>query len=205
MTTVASEIITKVRLRLDDQSDTSIDDNVIIEFANDGAREFSSTTGVIQDTSNIASDNSHFTFDILGGLTNWVNIFAVNFAGLPLIWQPRYEISEVYGSESTTPTKWSIWGDLLYLDKVAPTATGADAINLFYTRYSTNMDTNDTGATFDFPDKWLPAIISYVQYRILDSDRDDGLADRAKAEYDALRKNAALINEAVLQGGGYSR
>lgn len=205
MTTLASEIITKVRLRLDDESDQSIDDATIIQFANDGAREFSATTGVIQDTSNIAGDNSNFTFDILDGLTNWVNIFAVNFAGLPLIWQPRYEIREVYGADSDTPTKWSIWGDLLYLDKVAPVATDADAINVFYTRFSSNMDPTDATSEFDFPDKWLPAIISYVQYRVLDSDRDDGLADRARSEYDALRKNAALINEAVLQGGGYSR
>lgn len=205
MTTLASEIITKVRFRLDDETDQSIGDTEITHFANDGAREFSSTTGVIQDTSNINSDNSAFTFNILSGLTNWVNIFAVNFAGNPLIWQPRYEIREVYGANSGTPTKWSIWGDLLYLDKIAPAASGADAINVFYTRYSANMDTSDTSSVFDFPDKWLPAILSYAQYRVLDSDRDDGLADRAKSEYDSLRKNAALINEAVLQGGGYSR
>jgi len=46
--------------------------------------------------------------------------------------------------------------------------------------------------------------VAYGVFRCREQDREFGLADKAYAEYEAIKQTAAKICEALLMGGGYS-
>lgn len=196
-----TQLNTKIRQRLADSTDASFGDDELMRWANDGSDEFAATTGCMSDSTNIPTDGATFSFDLITALTNYTNVFAVTYAGIPLDYAPRHEIRTQWGASAGTPLAWSVWGDKLYTDLKGATATGANALTAFYTRTPTLMTA--VGNTFDFPATWEFAIIAYVCYRAHDSKRETGLADRARAEFDVARQAAAKITEAKLMTGGY--
>ena len=199
---LGSDIITKVRERIEDIDDQSFDDTILLSFINDGATEFAATTGVIQDTVTIDTANDYI-FDLVSPLTNHINVFAVQYALVPLDWMTQAEVSTQLGVSTGTPTAWTVWGDKLYLDIKATTASGVNALTVYYTRTPTNMTA--TSDTLDFPARWEPAIVAYAAYRAHDSNRESGLADRQRAEFDSMRQAASGISNAQIQSSGYSR
>lgn len=198
----AQNLIDQARRRLIDSTDQSFDDASLIDWANQGADEFTSRVAVLQASDTINTDSSNSTFDISSDLTRPVNVFNVQYAGLALAFTPRMQITVVWGDTVGTPVAWSIWKKTLYFDVIPTTATGSDALTVFYARNPTKMSTSDTGATFDFPVEWDYAIVAYMVYRALDSIREGALASRARTEFDtALASAAEIVSASVLRGG----
>ncbi len=195
-------LLTRARDRLSDATDQSFDDTTLMRYANDGAKEFTSTTGVLQSTTTINTDSSASTFST-SSVTGLINVFQAQYAQVPLDFSPRNEIAIQWGVDVGTPLAWSIWAETLYFDLIPTTATGSNAITIFYTRNPVAMDESDTSSTFDFPDEWETFIVSYIVYRALDSVREGALAERPRQEYDLGRQAAASSVQNKLLGGGY--
>ncbi len=187
---------------MSDATDQSFDDTTLMRYANDGAKEFTSTTGVLQSTATINTNGSASTFTT-NNQVSLINVFQVQYAQVPLDFSPRNEIAIQWGATVGTPLAWSIWAETLYFDLIPTTATGSNAITIFYTRNPVAMDESDTGSTFDFPDEWETFIVSYIVYRALDSMREGALAERPRQEYDLGRQAAASSVQNKLLGGGY--
>ncbi len=199
--TTGQNIIDQIRDDLQDATDLSFDANVFLRFINRGATEFCATTGSLQDTQTINTDGTNFSFILSTNLTNPVKIFKVEFAGIPLSQTYIHEIRTQYGATSATPTSqtgWYEFNDKLYLEVIAPTATGSDALNVFYLRTPTDM--TSVGDTFDFPAIWQPAIVEFAVAKAFASQRDSILEAEHMAKYEAARQTAFAINKAVLQG-----
>ena len=154
-------IIDEIRDELADTTDKSFEDAELLRYINRGATEFCATTGALQATATINTDNSNFKFTLASStLTNLVVVFDVEFAGVPLTRTFRNEVSYKFGASSATPDNTNAWYEfagVLYIDVVAPTATGADALTVFYLR--TPTDLGAVGETFDFPGEWESAIV----------------------------------------------
>lgn len=196
-----TQIITKIRQRLADSTDNSFGNDELMRWLNDGADEFAATTGIISQATDIAADGATFEYTLTSDLTNYVNVFAVYYASVPLDYAPRHEIRSIWGATVGTPLAWSVWGDVLSIDLKATTASSGSALEVFYTR--TPVRLTAVGDIFDFPDEWDYAAIAYACYRAHDSKRETGLADRARAEFDVARQAAAKIAETKLMTGGY--
>ncbi len=195
-------LLTRARDRLSDATDQSFDDTTLMRYANDGAKEFTSTTGVLQSRTTINTDGSASTFST-SSVTGLINVFQTQYAQVPLDFSPRNEIAIRWGASVGTPLAWSIWAETLYFDLIPTTATGSSAITIFYTRNPVAMDESETSSTFDFPAEWETFIVSYIVYRALDSIREGALAERPRQEYDLGRQAAASSVQNKLLGGGY--
>jgi hypothetical protein len=183
-----------------DYSDEAYDDDMLFEFINDGTKDFS-YTGCNQSVKNIVSGTIS-TLTLSSELDyTFLNIYAVEYASGELAFAPRHEAVR-WNPSTATPTGWSVWGDTLYLDKTV-TLSATNDIDISYT-YIPN-DITATTDTCPLDTKWIPALVAYCVYRCRESDREFGLADKAFAEYDAIKQSAAKIYEALLMGGGYSR
>ena len=195
-------LLDRSRDRLSDATTQSFDDTVLMRYANDGAKEFTSTTGVLQSTATINTNGSASTFTT-NNQVGLINVFQVQYAQVTLDFSPRNEIAIQWGATVGTPLAWSIWAETLYFDLIPTTATGASALTVFFTRNPVAMDESDTSSTFDFPDEWETFIVSYIVYRALDSMREGALAERPRQEYDLGRQAAASSVQNKLLGGGY--
>ncbi len=195
-------LLNRARDRLSDATDKSFDDTALMRYANDGAKEFTSTTGALQSTTTINTDGSASTFST-SSVTGLINVFQAQYAQVPLDFSPRNEIAIQWGATVGTPLAWSIWAEILYFDLIPTLATDSDAITIFYTRNPVAMDESDTSSTFDFPSEWETFIVSYIVYRALDSIREGALAERPRQEYDLGRQAAASSVQNKLLGGGY--
>ncbi len=197
-----ADLLNRSRDRLSDDTDQSFGDTTLMRYANDGAKEFTSTTGVLQSTTTINTDGSASTFST-ASIVGLINVFQAQYAQLPLDFSPRNEIAIQWGASVGTPLAWSIWAETLYFDLIPTLATGSNAITIFYTRNPVAMDESDTSSTFDFPDEWETFIVSYIVYRALDSMREGALAERPRQEYDLGRQAASASVQSKLLGGGY--
>jgi len=133
--------------------------------------------------------------------TNLVKVYAVEFNGVPLSQTFRHEVNYEFGASSATPdntTNWYEFGGVLYISVIAPTATGASALTVFYLRTPTDMSA--VSDTFDFPDEWDSAIVNYAIARCRYTDRDTILASTEMANYNAMRQTAYAINKYKLMG-----
>lgn len=196
-------LINRTRDRLSDATDRSFDDTTLMRYANDGAKEFCSTTGVLQSSATINTNGTASTFSTSSAAWGVINVFQTQYAQVPLDFSPRNEIAIKWGATVGTPLAWSIWAETLYFDLIPTLATGSNAITIFYTRIPGGMKENDTSSTFDFPAEWETFIVSYMVYRALDSIREGVLAERARQEYDLGRQAAASSVQNKLLGGGY--
>lgn len=195
------EIITKIRYRLSDITDEAYDDDMLFEYINDGAKDFA-YTGCCQAIENVNSGTTISSLVLSSTLTyvDWLNIYSVEHASLELTFAPRFE-SVRWLPAAGTPTGWSVWGDILYIDTIA-TLSSTNDIDISYTYVPD--DITATTDTSPLDDKWSPALVAYCVYRCAKADRESGLADTVFAEYLAIKQSAAKIYEALMMGGGYS-
>ena len=194
-------ILDEVRDELQDATDESFTDAEILRFINRGAKEFCARTGCYQTTTTINTDASNFKFTLSGSTTNLVAVADVEFNGTPLSRTYRHEVTTKFGANAATPditTGWYEFGGVLFLEVVAPTATGASALTVFYFR--TPTDLTAVGDTFDFPDEWDSAIIAYAIGRCRHEDRDTILEGSQMAKYEAMVQTAFGINKFKLMG-----
>jgi len=194
-------IIDEIRDELQDTTDQSFGDTELLRYINRGAKEFCATTGCYQTSTTINTDNTNFKFTLSSSCTNLVTVFDVEFNGIPLSRTFRHEVNYEFGASSATPDNTNSWyefGGVLYIDVIAPTATGASALTVFYTR--TPTDLGAVGETFDFPDEWDSAIINYAVARCDHSNRDTVLEAQHMAKYESMRQTAWNINKYKLMG-----
>ena len=194
-------IITKIRYRMADISDEAYGDEMLFEFINDGAKDFS-YTGCNQAIKNVNSGSTISTLTLSSTLDYaFLNIYAVEYASGELTFAPRHEAVRWLPS-AATPTGWSVWGNTLYLDKIV-TLSASNDIDISHTYIPDDITATTDASPLD--NKWTPALVAYCVYRCREADREFGLVDKAYAEYDAIKQAAAKIYEALLMGGGYSR
>lgn len=194
-------VIEEIRDELQDADDLSITDAEFLRYINRGATEFCAQTGSLQDTDTINTDNSAFSFLLSASLTNPIKIFKVEFNSVPLTPTFTHEVQREFGAASATPTNltgWYEFGGRLYIEVIAPTATGTSALNVFYLR--TPADMTSVGDTFDFPDLWKPAIVEYGIAKGFASQRDSVLEALHMARYEAQKQAAFAINKNTLLG-----
>lgn len=191
-------VIDQIRDELLDATDESFEDDPLLRYINRGAMEFCATTGCLQDTGNIATDATNFKFTLSTSLTNPVVVFAVEYDGVPLTRTYRHEVSYKFGETAGTPTSWYEFGGKIYIDLIAPVATGASALTVFYIRTPTDMTA--VGSTFDFPDEWESAIVNYGIARAFASQRDTILAAEHMGKYETMRQSALDVNRSKLIG-----
>lgn len=194
-------LIAQVRDLLSDTTDESFGTAEILRYLNRGAKEFCSTTGCYQKTATINTDNSNFSFTLSTADAKLFLVFDVEFNGTPLSKTFRHEVSYEFGASSGTPdntTAWYEFGGKLYIELIAPTATGSSALTIFY--LVTPVDMTAEGSTFDFPDEWESAIVNYAIAQCHDSKRDAILSAKHMGEYEKMRQSAFAINKSKLLG-----
>lgn len=194
-------LIDQVRDILQDTTDLSFSDAELLRYLNRGAKEFCSTTGAYQDTDTINTDATNFKFTLSTSTTKLFLVFDVEFNGVPLSPTKRHEVNYEFGASSGTPdntTAWYEFGGVLFIELIAPTATDASALTVFYLRTPTDMST--VGSTFDFPDEWESAIVNYALGQCYAVQRDTILEAKHMSEYEKMRQSAFEINKNKLLG-----
>ena len=194
-------LITQVRDILQDTTDVSFSVAEILRYLNRGAKEFCSTTGCYQKTATINTDNSNFKFTLSATDAKLFLVFDVEFNGTPLSQTYRHEVNYEFGADSGTPdntTAWYEYGGELFIELIAPTATGSDALTIFY--LVTPVDMTAEGSTFDFPDEWESAIVNYAIAQCYGSQRDSILEAKHMGEYEKMRQSAFAVNKHKLRG-----
>lgn len=194
-------LIAQVRDILQDATDESFTTAEILRYLNRGAKEFCSSTGCYQKTATINTDNSNFKFTLSATDSKLFLVFDVEFNGVPLSQTFRHEVNYEFGEDSGTPdntTAWYEYGGKLYIELVAPTATGSSALTIFYLVTPTDMTAE--GGTFDFPDEWESAIVNYAIAQCYGSRRDTILEAKHMAVYTAMKQTAYSINKNKLMG-----
>jgi hypothetical protein len=194
-------IIDNIRDELQDATDLSVDDAVLLRYINRGAKEFCAFSGALQAMANIDTDNTNFKFTLSASLSNLVEVFQVQFNGTPLSRTFVHEVTYKFGASSGTPdqtTAWYVLAGVLYIAIIPPTATGDSALNVAYFRTPTEMSA--VSDTFDFPAEYEPAIVAYGVARARYADRDTLLSSSEMATYFADREGALNINKNKLLG-----
>ena len=194
-------IIDQIRDELLDTTDLSIDDAVLLRYINRGAKEFCTFSGALQDTANISTDATNYTFTLSASLTNPVVVFNVSFNGVPLSRTFKHEVSYAFGASSGTPDNSNAWYEyagVLYIEIIPPTATGSSALNIDYIRFPVAMSA--VSSTFDFPAEYEPAIVAYGIARARYTDRDSILGSTEMNIYYSIRVGAYEINKNRLLG-----
>lgn len=194
-------VITKIRYRMSDITDEAYGDDMLFEYINDGTKDFS-YTGCCQSIQNVNSGTTISTLTLSSTLDySFLNIYAVEYASAELAFAPRHEAVR-WVPAAGTPEGWSVWGGTLYLDTIV-TLSSTNDIDISYTYIPADITATTDICPLDT--KWIPALVAYCVYRCREADREFGLADKAYAEYDAIKQTASKVYEALLMGGGYSR
>jgi len=191
-------LIAKIRDELQDTTDVSFSVAELLRYINRGATEFCATTGCLQDLTTINTDGATYYFTLSSSCTNLVVVYGVEYAGVPLSRTYRHEVTYQFGASTGTPTAWYEYKGTLYIDLKATTATGSSALTVFYIRTPTDIATE--GATFDFPNEWESAIVSYALARCYKSQRDTILAEQEMQKYETMRQTALAVNKFKLMG-----
>ena len=193
-----------IRGRLQDIDDTAYSDNLLMNYISDAQQDFA-LTGCCQHSADVTPDgsNSYISLNTTTLTYQHMSIYAVTHNNLPLDFAPMSE-ARYWSPSSGTPTAWTIWmvsgEDRMYFDTI-PTITYA--VTIWFTFIPVVL--TSTSDTLIVPDKWHTALKAYTEYRVRSMDREDGLADRAFAEYQGLRQAAARVYEGLLTTGGPSK
>lgn len=115
----------------------------------------------------------------------------------PIHKAPFSSIRPPLGTDETTPTRFSVFGEKIYFD-VNPDATVDFDITVYCSYIPTDLETLDGDLVI--PEKWADAIVHYVAYCCRLSDRDSGLANGEFNEYEAIREQAVLFYRNQIEG-----
>jgi len=210
MATVANLLVgpnsaSGIRGRLQDIDDTSYSNNLLMNFLSDAQQDFA-LTGCCQHRKEVTPDGSNSYINLTTTTLTYQHlaVYAVTHNNLPLDFAPQHEARYWASPSSGTPTAWTIWmvsgADRMYFDAIPDTSPNVIVWFTFVPALLTSTSDN-----LLIPDKWHNALKAYVEWKVRATDREDGLADRAWAEYQSARETAAMLNEAYLTTGGHSR
>jgi len=191
-------LIAKIRDELQDTTDVSFSVAELLRYINRGATEFCATTGCLQSVVGISTNGTAHTFSLSTYCTNLVIVFAVKYAGVPLNRTYLHELTYKFGVDTGTPTAWYEYTGTLYIDLKATAATDYDGLTVYYLRTPTDMSA--VSSTFDFPNEWESAIVSYALARCYKSQRDTILAEQEMQKYETMRQTALAVNKFKLMG-----
>jgi hypothetical protein len=208
---IMGDLITKIRYRLADavENPPAYDTTMLIEFINDGIRDFAQIH-CCQYTDVKESGSSVYKVTPLSDLTypKILKVFAVRYAGIPLNFAPPWESSgwRHDGPTAGTPTGWTVWNKIIYLDASIATLSATNDLAIEYSYVPSDGHTTaitDSIATSTFPldDPYSEAIVSYATGRAFAQDREGGLADREMQLYFASKKSAGDAIAEQVRGG----
>lgn len=201
MSFTVEDVITKAQRKLLDIDDDAYYDSTtkqpMLEWVNEAQKAFASSTHCCQSfdaiTLNSASLN-YITFADLAALNAAVAdiLFIAKVredSGYTFLHKaPLSEMKDLPAATTSTPTRWTPFGDAIHFD-IRPTTSKNFTVTVFYS-YSPAEVTAIADA-ISVPDKWIDALVRYVEYCARISDRDTGLGNGAYAEYEIMKKNAA--------------
>jgi hypothetical protein len=212
---IYGDLITKIRYRLADavESPNAYDDTMLIEFINDGIRDFAQIhccqyTDVIQSGSTVSFiDPSSLTEKKI------LKVFAVRYAGIPLDFAPPWEsaswrhasisTASPQGTKPTTgvPAGWTVWQKRVYLDASIATLSATNDLAIEYSYVPSDGGNSTVTSTFPLADAYSEAIVSFATGRAFAQDREGGLADREMQLYFASKKSAGDAIAEQVRGG----
>ena len=203
-----SELITMLRLRTADGDDVSYDSDMLVNFANKAQKDFASTTAccrtITNDTTTLTSTNS--TYDVSNLTGELLGLYRLDLDYTFVPFSPIYEEVDFHNVSNGVPTAWTLWGDTVGGSatsiRLNAVVTATTVVTMYYSYIPDDLES--TSSTLSVPDKWVHALVSYMEYLSHKQDRDIGLAQTAYVEYDSIRRAAAFANQAFLSHGGYA-
>jgi hypothetical protein len=203
---IYGDLITKIRYRLADavESPNAYDDTMLVEFINDGIRDFAQIH-CCQYTDVKKSGSSVYSITPTSDLTQpkILKVFAVRYAGLPLDFAPPWESASWRhdGPTTGTPTGWTVWNRIIYLDASIATLSATNDLAIEYSYVPSDGGNSTVTSTFPLADAYSEAIVSYATGRAFAQDREGGLADREMQLYFASKKSADDAIAEQVRGG----
>jgi hypothetical protein len=203
---IYGDLITKIRYRLADavESPNAYDDTMLIEFINDGIRDFAQIH-CCQYTDVKESGSSVYSITPTSDLTQpkILKVFAVRYAGISLDFAPPWESASWRhdGPTAGTPTGWTVWNKIIYLDASIATLSATNDLAIEYSYVPSDGGNSTVTSTFPLADAYSEAIVSYAAGRAFAQDREGGLADREMQLYFASKKSADDAIAEQVRGG----
>ena len=196
----AQTIIDRARYKLADATDASLETATALSFLNEGMMEFAALTQCLLTSGSISPSGSLSSWVLTTTLdADLLNVHKVRYNGLPLDFVPLSEVQVAWPIAAGTPTKWTMWGETLYLDRTP--ATGVSTLSVYYSKLPALVVIGDT-LVIQRP--WEPALCAYVCGAALDAKRDVAVAGRFWARYEALRAQCASIMQSKIMAGGFA-
>lgn len=189
-----AEIITDVRVRLDEVSASFWDDSDIRRWINQGLRDVARRCEVLQGSTTVAAVAGTQTYALP---TDAIRIYRVEFSpdGDDGVHELQYEdynnADALWGRYKTItqadPYIYTMWGFPPSLNMtVYPTPSQAGTFTVYYYKLPTELavtTTDDEDTEVDLPAGWEDVIVSYVEYHALRKDRNPAWQE-AKALYE---------------------
>ena len=198
-----SDVLTMAQRFLVDVDDAaykdSSDNQPMLDYFNEGCRRFSAETHccqAIKDVSVTAQSITHAVIiSAIGSAAQGIVTIAkvtpktgTNYEPLPKA--PMSESKALLAAAVTTPTRWSHFAEAIYFDTHPDTTLSFDAT--IACSYIT-ADLASVAADILIPDEWVQAIAKYIVFCCRITDRDAGMANGAYAEFEEIKKAAALV------------
>lgn len=171
---LVSEIATRVRRQMGDDTSQIIQDADIIRWVNDAQLEICSSVDVLAQTSTAATiaNNPDYTMPID---TN--RVYSVKWQGQRLRQVSLQQAEEMYPSKDDSvnypkgsPSVFWTWGNVISLYP-APSTTGASDLRIFY--YRNPVVITATTQTPELPLDFHPRIVEYCIAQAADIDDDN--------------------------------
>ena len=208
MAYTVQNIIDDVRERLVDLDDLSVDDSTMLSFVNQGQREIFSLTGIGQTTTTYTTgggeDGTLALNDSvqLGPTTGHIiRALGIDYNDAKLS-HANLEEMRTWIVASGTPSGWSQWGAIVYLDAI-PSSGQTIRAWVMYIPEDNATTASELAEQAEFPD-FRACLTAYVGYRCRAREQEGALADRARMEYESL---LAAISQRydLINNGGYPR
>lgn len=204
MATVTN-LITDVRYILLDSDDQAYTNDMLLSYYNEAADRFAAETHCMQGQIDITDHTANkITYaSLLATLGTGQKILLPirveldNSSGdTPLVKAAFFQMKDKLPASTTTPTRWSLFGEVLYFD-LDPSVSGADFDFTVYASYIPSQLTS-VDSTILIPAEWHTAIKKYMIFCARLQARDAGLASGAFAEYEKIRTEATEFYRVML-------
>mgnify|MGYP003135073949 CR=1 FL=1 len=202
-TTTVQTIIDDARVRLQDTTDKSFTDAILMDFINDGLRDFSIQTGAILKAISVTPGQiykpNNILLDQIAGAGTKVEPIAVHevwYGSTRLNYAPRSQTSSWETHTVSSPSAWSQYGNMLFFDRSLDETLN---LSLFFSQ--THQPITTVGDTIEIPNKFIHVLTDYVLYRAYDMDREGGLAERAIMAYQRGVESVSSVLERQIVTG----
>jgi hypothetical protein len=198
-----ADVIEQVELRLADIDDGAYSDETLIKALRDGLMDLAESEANIQ-TEDVTLSGTNVIY-LSNSETNSGNlnydarrVFAVEIGGTRLYNAPMHEMLAPSGTG--TPVWWTVRGSELWLS-----TSYSGLLTITYSAYPNAISIIATGEALpQWANGLQSALAAYMEYRARLSEQDFLGADRAAAEYNALKQNLTTVARDNFITGGYT-